>query len=218
MPSLKHVATGDVNLAVTPSGDSGVQEHMEVRMKTALVCPLSFALVLAAAPTQAAGPWPELGLQVHYSQWEGEYTSHGTGGRIRWEPLSWLGVEGTFEALVTDDEAGSQIDIPIGSQIYFPWEFVPGARARALVGLCAMLSLSRGATPHASDSDDIQLGVKAGGGFEIALGGGWTTFADLAWQRYLGHSREVSVWSDKLDGELRPVDRLTIAVGLGVGL
>lgn len=183
-------------------------------MKTLMVVALS---VIGAAPAMAE-TWPEVGLQVHYAQWEGSYSSHGTGGRIRWEPLTWLGVEGTFEALLTDDEAGSQIDIPIGSQVYFPWEFYPGARARALVGFCAMVSLSRGATPRASDSDDIQLGVKAGGGFEIALGGGWTTFADLAWQRYLGHSREVSVWSDKLDGELRPIDRLTFALGLGVGL
>ncbi len=167
---------------------------------------------------EVAGPWPEVGLQLHYSQWEGPYSSYGTGGRFRWEPLSWLGVEGTVEAVFTDSEAGRQIDIPLGSQVYLPWEFVPGARARALVGLCAMLSLSRGATPHATDSDDIQLGVKAGAGLEVALGGGWTVFSDLAWQRYLGHSREVSVWSDAIDGELRPIDRLTFALGLGVGL
>ncbi len=179
-----------------------------------------FALVtpLCITSPALANPFPELGVQVHYAQWEGEYSSHGAGGRFRWEPLSWLGVEGTFEALITEHEAGRTIDMPIGSQVYLPWEFLPGARARALAGLCAMISLSRGATAHASDSDDIQLGFKAGAGLEVALGGGWTAFSDLAWQRYLGHSRQVSVWSDALDGELRPVDRLTFAIGFGMGL
>ncbi len=176
------------------------------------------AVTSPAPAAEAAGPWPELGLQVHYAQWEGAYTSHGTGGRFRWEPLAWLGVEGTIEALMTESAAGSQVDIPLGSQVYVPWEFIAGARARAMVGLCAMLSLSRGATPNASDSDDIQLGFKLGGGLEAALGAGWTVFGDVAWQRYLGHSREVSVWSDAIDGELRPIDRLTFAIGLGLGL
>jgi hypothetical protein len=175
------------------------------------------ALSLGAAPA-AASPWPEIGLQLHYAQWEGPYTSHGTGGRIRWEPLAWLGVEGTFEALITESAAGRTIELPLGSQVYLPWEFLPGARARALVGVCAMLSLSRGATPHASDADDIQLGFKAGAGLEVALGGGFSAFTDVAWQRYLGHSRHVSVWSDALDGELSPIDRLTFALGLGFGL
>jgi len=179
---------------------------------------VSVVFVGVAASSVRAADWPELGLQVHYSRWDGSYASHGAGGRFRWEPLAWLGVEGTIEALMTDSTAGSQVDIPIGSQVYFPWEFIEGARARAMVGLCAMLSLSRGATPNASDSDDIQLGFKLGGGLEAALGGGWTLFGDVAWQRYLGHSREVSVWSDAIDGELRPIDRLTFAIGLGVGL
>jgi hypothetical protein len=181
---------------------------------------MSCVLFLVAIDTRSAsaGPsWPELGLQAHYTRWEGDYSSQGVGGRFRWEPLSWFGVEGLLEALFSED-GPSTIEIPIGAQVYFPWEFVPRARARAIAGTCGMVTLSRGASPHASDSDDVSIGVKLGGGLEVALGGGWTLFSDVAWQHYLGHSRQVSVWSDALDGDLTGSDRLTIAVGLGMGL
>lgn len=182
-----------------------------IRVTPALL--LALALPLAPA-SRAAGQFPELGLQTHYALWEGPYTSHGVGGRFRWEPLTWLGVDGTFEALVSE----TSVDIPIGFQLYAPWELVSGFRARALAGLCSMLSLARGQTPHSSDADDIRFGFKVGAGLEYALGDGWTIFSDIALQRYFGHSREVSVWSDALDGEIVTIDRFTFALGLGVGL
>lgn len=179
---------------------------------------LTMAGGLGSSAAAAEGGWPELGLELHYSQWEGPYSSYGTGGRFRWEPLAWLGVEGTLEALMTDASQGSRVDIPIGAQVYAPWELTPGFRTRAIAGVCALLSMSRGATPTATDSDDIAVGVKAGAGIEVALGGGWSAFSDLLWQRYVGHSRQVSVWSNALDGELVAVDRMTFTLGLGIGL
>lgn len=179
---------------------------------------LSATVAFEGDAVAADGAWPELGLQVHYAQWEGPYSSYGTGGRFRWEPLAWLGVEGTLEAVLTDGTAGSRIDIPIGAQIYVPWELTTGFRTRAIAGVCGLLSKSRGATPTSTDADDVQVGFKAGAGFELALGGGWSAFTDLMWQRYVGHSRQVSVWSNALDGELVAVDRMTFALGLGVGL
>jgi len=176
------------------------------------------ALLLALGPlapaARAAGSFPELALQTHYALWEGPYTSHGIGGRFRWEPLTWLGIDGTFEALVSE----TSVDLPIGFQLYAPWEFAPGWRARALAGMCFMLSLARGQTPHSSDSDDIRFGFRVGTGLEVALGGRWSVFSDVALHRYFGHSRQVSVWSDGLDGEIVTLDRVTFALGLGIGL
>lgn len=165
-----------------------------------------------------ASAFPELGVTAHYARWEGRYTSQGIGGRFRWEPLSWLGVEGIAEAVFAESSEGTRIDVPLGSQVYVPYAILPSLRVRGLVGFCAMVSISRGKAANAADADDLQLGVKAGGGLELALGGGWLAYGDLAWQRYLGHGRKMSVWSDALDGSLTPVDHLTVAIGLGVGI
>ena len=169
-----------------------------------------------AAPRERL--FPELALTSHYARWEGRYSSQGVGGRFRWEPLTWLGVEGLAEVVFAESAEGSRVDIPIGSQVYFPYELLPRLRVRGLLGLCAMVSMSRGKAANAADADDLQIGVKAGGGLEVALGGSWMAYGDLAWQRYLGHGRKVSVWSDALDGSLTPVDHLTLAIGLGVAI
>lgn len=182
---------------------------------------VSSALALVLAPgAHAESPSPEplgsrtLALAAHYSHWEGAYSSQGVGGRFRWEPLPWLGLEGTLEVLTTSRGDERRLDVPLGSRVYAFYEPTPGFRVSGALGLCAMFSLSESARPGAAARDDIQLGFRLAAGAEVELGERLSAFIDAGWQRYLGHSGEVSVWSDALDGELRPVDQVVMALGL----
>ena len=156
----------------------------------------------------------ELGVAAHYSQWEGPYSSHGAGGRFRWEPLTWLGVEGTLEVLMTEEGGQRRIDVPLGSRAYAFWEPTGGVRLVGSLGLCAMFSMSDSTGANTAAADDLLLGFRLAAGAEVALTDRLSLFGDVGWQRYLGHSRKVSVWSDALDGELRPVDQVAVALGL----
>ena len=183
--------------------------------------PLALALLLLATPAHAEdssifeGVAPrEIGLALHYSHWEGPYSSQGAGGRFRWEPLPWLGVEGTLEVLFTDADGARRIDIPLGSRLMAFWEPTSGFRVHGALGLCAMFSISDGGTTTTASSDDILLGFRLGGGVELDLGGPFSVFLDGGWQRYLGHTRKMSVWSDALEGELVPVDQIAVALGV----
>jgi len=186
-----------------------VSESWFRRVALALVSPALSALALAAPA--AAHEW---GAGLHYSRWDGDYTSQGIGSRFRWEPLSWLGFELTGELLAHE----GAFDIPAGFQVYTPLDLGGGVRVRALAGLCTTVSLSRSASVEASAGDDIRMGFRLGGGAEWAIGDVVWLFADAKWERYLGHSRKVSAWSSALDGELGVTDRLALAIGLGVGL
>ncbi len=163
-------------------------------------------------------PRGELGISAHYSQWEGPYSSHGAGGRFRWEPLTWLGVEGTLEVLMTEEGGQRRIDVPLGSRAYAFWEPTGGVRLVGSLGLCAMFSMSDSTGANTAAADDLLLGFRLSAGTEVALTDRLSLFGDVGWQRYLGHSRQVSVWSDALDGELRPVDQVAVALGLLIWL
>jgi hypothetical protein len=160
----------------------------------------------------------ELGVGAHYSHWEGPYSSHGAGGRFRWEPLSWLGVEGTLEVLMTEEGGQRRIDVPLGSRAYAFWEPTGGVRLVGSLGLCAMFSMSDASGANTAAADDLLLGFRLSVGAEVALTDRLSLFGDVGWQRYLGHSRKVSVWSDALDGELRPIDQAAVALGLLIWL
>jgi opacity protein-like surface antigen len=155
-----------------------------------------------------------LAIAAHYSQWEGPYSSHGAGGRFRWEPLDWFGVEGTLEVLMTEEGGQRRVDVPLGSRAYAFWNAVPGVRLVGSLGLCAMFSMSDAPGTNTSSADDLLIGFRIGGGAELELSDRLSLFGEAGWQRYLGHSRKVSVWSDALDGALRPVDQLAVALGL----
>jgi len=159
-----------------------------------------------------------LALAAHYSQWEGPYSSHGAGGRFRWEPLDWLGVEGTLEVLMTEEGGQRRIDVPLGSRAYAFWNALAGVRLVGSLGLCAMFSMSDAPGTHTSSADDLLIGFRLAGGAEFAVSDRLSLFGEVGWQRYLGHSRKVSVWSDALDGALRPVDQLATALGLLIWL
>lgn len=187
-----------------------------------VVTALAVALASSTAHAEPAAPaaassffedstW---GAGLHYAHWEGAYASQGVGGRLRWEPFEYFGVDLTSEFLGND----GGFDIPVGFQLFVPVALGGGVRVRALAGLCTMMSLSKSASVEASAGDDIRFGFRFGGGAEMALGDRLWLFADAEWERYLGHSRKVSAWSSALDGDLGVTDRLALAIGLGIHL
>jgi len=182
---------------------------------TAAGSTLAALALCTLAPVAAAS---DFGAALHYSRWDGSYTSQGIGTRLRWEPLDWFGIELTSELLATEGKASS-FEIPAGFQAYFPYTLGYGVRVRALVGTCAMVTLSRQSDDAEYDSgDDIRLGFQLGGGAEVELGKGVWLFTDAKWERYIGHDGKVSAWSSAIDSDLSTTDRLAVNVGLGIEL
>ena len=161
-----------------------------------------------------AEAWPEWGAGLHYTHWGGQYSTQGVGGRVRWEPFEYLGVDLTADFLGNEHA----FDVPVGFHLYVPLTVLDGWRVRPLAGLCTVISLRRTQTIETSASDDIRFGFRLGAGTEVAVSDKFWLFADAKWERYLGHSRQVSTWSSALDGELSPTDQLAIAIGIGMEL
>jgi len=144
----------------------------------------------------------------------GSYFAGGIGGRLRWEPFDWLGVETYLEATLVDWAGdGFRHDYPNGFNLYVPVRF--GAfRIRPFFGFCDVISLVEPAQPHAPRADDVLLGAHAGLGGEWALHSMWSLFADLQVNVYAGHDRTVAGWTGGLDSQLVPFWNIQLNLGV----
>jgi hypothetical protein len=155
-----------------------------------------------------------LAVGAYATGWEGAYLGGGLGGRIRWEPFDWLGIEGFAEHLLVENPGGVRHDHPIGFNAFVPWRVAAGLRLRPLFGFCAVFSLIEPDREGGPRADDIVFGVHAGGGIEWAPWDDWSFFLDAQAVAYLGHDRRAQGWTGSVDEELRTTAVVQLAAGL----
>ena len=177
------------------------------------------AEVAAPSPPAPTDPFERsFGFAAHYARWAGAYDADGVGFRIRWEPDFPLGIDLFAELLDVDVPAGSRVNVPVGFNLYVPWELAAGLRVRALGGLCAQASFTSGGGESAPEAEDIQFGVHLGAGAELALGPQLSLFLDATYQGYWGHGHQVGTWTAAIDDELSRRDNLELGLGLQLHL
>lgn len=191
-----------------------------------LICAcIVFALALAAAPTMASPPasTPEStpraspshappastspfdktwALAGYVATWQGSYASAGLGGRLRFEPIDWLGLDLFAEAHLVDWPGTIRHDYPIGFNLYVPFALTDWLRVRPMIGLCAVFSFIEPANAHAPGADDVIFGAHAGGGIEVALAEWASVFLDGQAVGWFGHDRAVLQWTGHVEEEL----------------
>lgn len=179
----------------------------------ALALALLTALVPAAAAAQEEVPEEVPYSQVHAFDREfavavygtgqaGSYLAGGVGGRLRYEPFEWLGVEAYLEATLVDWEGGGlRHDYPNGFNVYVPAR-IGDVRVRPFLGFCDILSFVEPEQPEAPRADDILFGAHAGVGVEWAVASMASLFADLQFNGYAGHDRSVDGWTGGVDEDL----------------
>lgn len=145
----------------------------------------------------------------------GDYLAGGVGGRLRWEPVRWIGIELYLEATVVDWAGGFRHDYPNGFNVYLPFR-AGHFRVRPFVGFCDVLSFVEPTEQGAPRADDVMLGVHAGVGAEWSLGTHWSLFADAQVDVYAGHDRASGGWTGNVDEDLTPF--WTAQLNLGVQL
>lgn len=163
----------------------------------------------------APGPFDfDFGFSAYYSGWAGSYDAGGVGFRLRWEPWPHFGVEVYSELLDVTVPVGSRLNVPSGFNLYMPFEPLDGFRVRGMLGLCTMFVFNRAGSDGGVDSEDVQFGVHAGVGTELALHERLSAFIDLLYQGYWGHGHDAGAWTSSLDDELGRHDSFQVGLGL----
>lgn len=158
----------------------------------------------------------DFAITAYLSSWAGDYASIGVGGRVRYEPLDWFGIDLFGEAYVVDWPGAFRHDYPIGFNLYTPFEITEGFRLRPLFGFCAVFSFIEPAEEGGPRADDVLFGIHAGGGAELELSSHWSLFFDAQAFVYFGHDRTTQGWTGAVGEE---IDVSTIAqMSLGVQL
>lgn len=170
-----------------------------------------------AAETPAEDPPPsafdrEFAVAVYATGHAGSYLAGGLGGRLRWEPFDWLGMEAYLEAVLVDWPGGFRHDYPNGFNLYVPIR-AGDFRFRPFLGFCDILSFIEPEQPHAPRADDILFGAHAGVGVEWGVHSMWSVFADLQASFYGGHDRTAEGWTGGVDEELAFFWTLQLNVG-----
>ena len=171
-----------------------------------------FALVLTvfSAPAAAQETPPEAPIHafdrefaaaVYATGHAGSYLAGGLGGRLRWQPFEWFGVEAYLEATLVDWPGGLRHDYPNGFNVYVPIR-AGDFQFRGFLGFCDILSFIEPQEQHAPRADDILFGAHAGVGLEWAVHSMWSLFADLQANFYGGHDRTAEGWTGGVDEEL----------------
>lgn len=177
---------------------------------TARIAPFAAALALTLAA-------PDLFAQTRPPAWDshhrvalgprfigrfGDYALGGLGGQIRLRVHRLVNIElytdhmvGKMgDALRHDHEVGGTVQLNVlGGE---RWSLFP------MLGACASLAVARAPQDQDVSVNDIQFGVRAGVGFEYALGGGFSFEAQALALAYLGHSFNVYGWSASTSSEL----------------
>ena len=111
----------------------------------------------------------EFAVAVYATGQAGSYLSGGAGGRLRFEPFEWMGVEAYFEATLVDWQGGGfRHDYPNGFNVYIPAR-LGDWRVRPFLGFCDVLSFVEPEQDGAPRADDIMFGAHAGVGIEWAV-------------------------------------------------
>jgi hypothetical protein len=180
-------------------------------MRTLLLCVLLGGLFARAEPlslTQRApakSPFERtFGIGAYATGWHGAYGGAGVGGRIRVEPLSWLGVDLFGEALLVQSPTGIRHDHPIGFNLYVPFRLGSVVRVRPLFGMCVVMSFIEPTQSQAPRADDVLFGAHLGAGLEFALGSRVTLFAEGKAVVWMGHDRTVEGWTGAVGNEVMP--------------
>ncbi len=179
-------------------------------------------ILLTALPAAADEPAPRRVTSPFEREWAiggyatgqlGSYRAGGIGGRLRWEPLDWLGIETYLEATLVDWAGGGfRHDYPNGFSLYVPVR-MGDFRIRPFLGFCDIISLVEPAQPHAPRADDVLMGAHAGVGGEWGFHDMWSLFADLQVNVYAGHDRTVAGWTGGLDSQLVPFWNVQLNIG-----
>ncbi len=156
----------------------------------------------------------DLALAAYATGWEGAYLGGGLGGRARWEPLDWGGVELFSEHLIVETPRGSRHDHPVGFNLYVPIRLAYNLRFRPIVGGCAVFSFVDPDVEGAARADDILFGLHAGVGIEWAPLTSWSVFVDAQAIGYLGHDRTAQDWNGSVSEELGLLGVVQVAAGV----
>lgn len=148
--------------------------------------------------------------------WEGAYLGGGLGGRARWEPFEWLGVETFAEHLMVESPGGLRHDHPVGFNLYVPFDLGGRVRLRPLFGFCAVLSFMEPENEGAPGAEDVLFGMHGGAGIEWAPWADWSVFLDVQAVGYLGHDRTAQEWTGDVGEELTTSG--VVQVGAGIQL
>jgi len=168
-----------------------------------VVTALSFLLVPRRAAAQDPSPFDRpLAIGGYATGHAGSYLAGGVGGRLRWEPLSWLGLETYLEATLVDWDGGFRHDYPNGFNAFIPIRLGSSFRVRPYFGFCDILSFAEPAEQGAPRADDILLGAHLGVGGEMAVHRLWSAFVDVQFNGYAGHDRTSRAWTGGVDEEL----------------
>lgn len=195
-------------------------------MRTFLVVILAMtSLVASAEELGVAKSVPQLspfdrmfGVGAYATGWAGAYGAYGVGGRVRVEPLSWLGVDLFGEAYLVTTPHGIRHDHPIGFNLYTPFRFGSVVRLRPLLGMCVVASFIEPTEPQAPRADDVLVGAHAGAGLEFALGSRVSLFAEAKAVVWVGHDRTVQGWTGAVGNQMQPFVVGQGQVGLTVHL
>jgi opacity protein-like surface antigen len=187
-------------------------------MKTLAICfvlsILSATAVAQEEARQERSPWTQqLAVGFYATGHAGSYLAGGAGGRLRYEPFEWLGVEAYLEATIVDWPGGFRHDYPNGFSLYVPIR-AGDFRFRPFLGFCDILSFIEPEQEHAPRADDILFGAHAGVGAEVAVQEHFSLFADLQANFYAGHDRSSGGWTGGVDEDLSFFWNLQLNIGV----
>jgi hypothetical protein len=155
--------------------------------------------------------WVAIG--VYATGHAGSYLAGGIGGRLRFEPFEFLGVEAYLEGTIVDWPGGFRHDYPNGFNIYVPIR-AGDFRFRPFLGFCDILSFIEPEQEHAPRADDILFGAHAGVGVELGIHAFFSLFADLQANFYAGHDRTSEGWTGGVDEELGLFWNIQLNIGV----
>jgi len=142
----------------------------------------------------------------------GSYRAAGIGGRVRWEPFRWFGLEAYLEATLVDWPGATRHDYPNGFNAYVPIR-VGDFRIKPFLGFCDILSFIEPAERGAPRADDVLMGAHTGFGGEWSRGRLWSLFADVQLNVYAGHDRTAQKWTGGVEEEFAAFWNVQINLG-----
>ena len=155
----------------------------------------------------------QIALAAYATGHAGNYRAGGLGGRVRWEVLSWLGLEAYLEATLVDWPGTLRHDYPNGFNAFVPIRAGP-FRVRPYLGFCDILSFIEPASEGAPRADDVLFGAHAGVGGEWGPSPVWSLFTDLQVNGYLGHDRTAQKWTGGVEESMGVFWNLQLNIGL----
>lgn len=203
-----------------------------IRISRAAACVLALSLAATnAAAHERVAPIADVqqeaepafdktwALGAYLNTWRaGDYDAFGVGGKLRFEPLSWLGVEVFAEIYDVDWPTASRQDVPIGFSLYIPIALTDWLRVRPMLGACSTFSFIESKREGAPGADDVLFGVHGGAGVELAVAQEWSIFLDAQGVVWTGHDRTVEGWTGAVGEELSTTSNLQLSFGLQMHL